>query len=84
VQRHAVAGNRQPLAAFQALGQLQHHGRVQLADLDQAQVAGAGLAEQAVELRGVLGVHQHVHLHLLAQFGEGAADFQVAQVGGDQ
>ncbi len=30
------------------------------------------------------GVHQHVHGHLLADFGQGPADFQVAQVGTHQ
>jgi len=80
MQRHTVTGNRQPFAIFQALIELQHDRRVEFADLDQAQVAGPGFAQQAVELLGVAGVHQYVHGHLLAQLGEGAAHFEVAQV----
>src|SRR5450830_2112833 len=80
MQWYAVAGNRQPFAAIQALAQLQHHRRVQFADLDQPQIGRPGFAQQAVEALGVLGVHQHVHGDLFAQLGEGAADFQIAQV----
>jgi hypothetical protein len=45
VQRHPITGDGQPLAALQALGQLQHGRRVQFADLDQPQVVGAGLVQ---------------------------------------
>ena len=63
---------------------MQHDRRIQFADLNQPQVGGTGLAEQAVELFGMFGVHQHVHRHPLAEFGQGAADLQIAQVRGDQ
>ncbi|MCY1540020.1 hypothetical protein D9M68_756340 [compost metagenome] len=84
MQRHAVASDGQPLAALQAFAELQHDRRVQLADLDQSQVAGAGFTEQAVELFGVLGVHQHVHPYLFAQLGQRPAYLEVAQVRADQ
>ncbi|MNM95730.1 hypothetical protein D3C81_1081860 [compost metagenome] len=80
MQRHAVAGNRQPLATLQALAQLQHDPGVQFADLDQAQIGRPGFAQQTVELFGVLGVHQHVHRDFLADLRQCAADFQITQV----
>jgi len=43
-------------------------------------MAGPGFAQQAVEVFGVLGVHQHVHGHLFAQLGQCATHFEVAQV----
>ncbi|MNP54112.1 hypothetical protein D3C76_1486440 [compost metagenome] len=64
--------------------QLQHDHRIQFTDLDQSQIGRPGFAQQAVESLGVLGVHQHVHGDLLADFRQCAADFEVAQVGAHQ
>ena len=47
-------------------------------------MAGPGFAQQAVEVFGMPGVNQHIHGHLLAQFGERTADFKVPQVGAYQ
>src|SRR5471032_1702498 len=49
VQRHAVAGNRQPLAVVQALAEQQRGRRVQFADLDQAQMRGPGFAQRRLK-----------------------------------
>ncbi|MNF96097.1 hypothetical protein D3C84_788750 [compost metagenome] len=59
---------------------MQHDPRVELADLNQAQVGRPGFAQQTVELFGVFGVHQHVHRDLFTDFRQCAADFQIAQV----
>jgi hypothetical protein len=84
VQRHAVAGHRQPLAALQPLREVEHQRGIELADLDQPHALLARLAEQAVEVFDVVRVHQHVQRHLFAQFGQCAANVEVAEVGAHQ
>ncbi|MOA58053.1 hypothetical protein D3C78_1823640 [compost metagenome] len=59
LQRHAVAGNGKPFATLQPLRQVQHDGRIQFADLNHAQPA-ARFTQQAVEVDGMLAVHQNV------------------------
>ncbi|MNF64164.1 hypothetical protein D3C84_458880 [compost metagenome] len=83
MQWHAIAGNCQPFATFQALMELQHDQWVQLADLYQPQVGGPGFAQQAVELFGVLGVHQYVHGDSFADLRQGPTDLKIAQVRAD-
>ena len=84
VQRHAIAGDREPLAAIQPLRQFEHQCGIHLADLQQPQLMIARLVLQTVEVRDLVGVHQHIQRHLFPELGQCAADIEVAQVRADQ
>ena len=61
-------------------GPVQACARGLLADLDQAQMRGAGFSQQAVEGARMFIVHQHVERQLLLPIRQGAAYLDVAQV----
>lgn len=79
LERHAVAGDCQPFAAFQALSQIEHDAGIQFADLDHAQAA-AGFFQQPAEVHRVPRMHQHVQMEPAGLLGQRAADLDVAQV----